>query len=641
MLHTRPLVCLGRAKVTRDAVALGLFALTSLTVGCTDPEHLPNPDASDTVIGSSDDDALRRNGALVKVTATSRVGVVLDELPAAEREKLAAFYLAKPSEFWVDRAKHQLRHTTYRLTYRNYYYEEAEQRNMLALPPEEVWKIALSGKAKRVTTDDGHDAIEVKYKFNGTIVTDGDSPRNSEPELAKIGGVWKEPFAFPLDPEFLFQRTGYACADEDGYPLGTVQAENIYQMYDQDCDVETEETASCHLTHYPEESCRDALAAHVGLVDTHVRFERIAYNEATARSARVGTFTVPSAPDLAVMPEELNNNWIEYRYIPADSCALVEQCVGGPGWRRLLHFDATIKNTGAEPLFVGATDEDSPPLQHNLFEFSPCHAHYHFRHYGDFSYGSAPGDKRAFCVESTDRHYNNEGTPLVHEFGCENQGIAPGWGDTYIAGVECNWIDITDVEIPAAGLTEQLKFVLNPDAFICEGDAVLDEEGEPVYEATDFVTELGDPVDRPVCEFIPDYADNNVGQVPVLLPQAGGQITGACTRSQAGPLRDCGFKQQADNIACEPGSEVELVCKTAKGKPTQVLRVCDDSAKLGGIPCMFDAASANEIVDSKGVNVSFTCPEARDSEEPGGTYSLYVAPVVPSEGSATVTCKAK
>ncbi len=588
----------------------------------------------------SAEEALRAPGALVDAELRSRVGVVLDEIPGPERAAAARYYLEKPATFWVARAKRQLAHTTYRLTYRNFYYDDSEHRQMLALPPEEVWNVELQGKARRITTTDGHDAVEIGYVFHSTIVTDAASPGAAEPRLRRVGGVWKEPFNLPLDPEFLFQRTGYACVDEDGYPLGTAESENVAQMFDQECDVETADTGSCHYTELPTESCLDALANHVGRVDTNLRLERIPYTAARAKASRVGTFTHPDLPDLAVLADKLQNNWVEYRYIPSDSCAITEQCVGGSGWRRLLLFDASIKNTGAAPLSVGSTDESSPPRQHNMFEFSECHQHFHFRHYGDFSYGLAPGDKRAFCVESTDRYYNNEQTPLVHEFGCSNQGVAAGWGDTYIAGVECNWIDVTDIDIPKTGLTSNLRFQVNPDHFICEGTPVLDANGAPVYEPTTFVTESGAPVDRPVCDFAAGFESNNVGTKPVTLLAEGGLTTSACTRDQQGPLRDCGFHEQEEHVACTPGTTVHLTCTVDRGAAAQVLRVCDNSEQLGAIPCMYREALATGAVGSRATTLSFPCPEARDAGEPGGTYSFYVAPLLSTQALAHVSCRA-
>jgi len=622
---------LGSALSCSVLASLGLFA------GCAG-----NAEQTGEADGALSLPSAKAAGALVAATIKSRVGVVLDEIPPAQRSAAANYYLSQKPSFWLDRAKQQIRHTNYRLTYRDFFYDESEHRRMMALPPEELWTIDFgSKKPKRVVTPDGHDAVEIAYTFTSTILTDVDSPGAAEPKLKKVGGVWNEPFDFPLDPEFLFQRTGYACLNEDGYPRGTAESENAYQLFDQTCDVETADARSCHLTALPSESCLDALANHVGRVDTELRLERLPYTKDAATRVRLGKFTQASAPDLAVLQDQLANNWIEYRYVAEDSCAIREQCVGGSGWRRLLLFDASIENSGAVPLSVGSVDPSSPASQHNMFEFSECHQHYHFRHYGDFSYGSSPGDKRAFCVESTDRYFNNEQTPLVHDFGCENQGVAVGWGDTYIAGVECNWIDITDLAISAQGTTQSLKFEVNPDKFLCEGKPRLDAAGQPVYEPTSFVTETGAPVDRPVCDFASGYASNNTGVRAVRVPKTGGLVTAFCTRNQAGPLRDCGFSEQPRAFNCKPGKPVHLKCRVSDGEPNQVLRVCESSKQLGGMACMYTESLSSQTVTEDGVDVSFECPKARSNSEPGGAYALYTAPVLPTDSPAQVTCKAR
>jgi len=602
---------------------------------------------NDLVLASSsaDEAALRAAaGALVEVTLESRVGVVLDEIPQSQRAAAASYYLNKPNQFWKDRASLQARHTNYRLTYRHLFYADSDPpKGMMAMPPQELWRIDLKpGGAKRVTTDDGHDAVVINYTLRGTLLSDAATPASADAALAHVGGSVEEPFNLPLDPEFVFQRTGYACIDEDGYPLRTAESENVSQLFDQDCDVETPDEPSCHYTEYPNESCKKALKRRVGRIDTALRFERVRYERSKADQVRVASYTQTQVPDLAVLPENLETNRIVYRYIEPGSCAIEEGCVTGSGWRRLLEYDASIKNTSTVDLTVGAVDENSPFVQHNVFEFSACHEHYHYSHYGDFRYGTQQGDKRAFCIESTDRYYNSEQTPLTHPYGCDNQGIASGWGDTYIAGVECNWIDITNLNIPSAGTTQTLEFKLNPDKFICEGEPVTDDNGEQLFTPTGEIGENGEPVDRPLCDFFSGYKNNNLGQRNVSVPKDGGFITAACTRSQAGPLRDCGFKERAENLSCRPGRAVHLRCKTDSSDPPQVLRVCENSTQLGGVTaCMYREALTSAVIGSSWTNVDFTCPAARDENEPGGGYGYFTAPVLPTDASRSVTCQVR
>src|SRR5262249_11984843 len=107
----------------------------------------------------------------------------------------------------------------------------------LTLTPKETWRIHLNGSPHRVTRD-GHDFVAVSYNFTSYLVTDPDSPGTVEPHLRRTRGTRDEPFQPPTDPGLLLQRTGYACMDENEYPLNSVFEENAYYFFDQTCDVE-------------------------------------------------------------------------------------------------------------------------------------------------------------------------------------------------------------------------------------------------------------------------------------------------------------------------------------------------------------------------------------------------------------------
>src|SRR5262249_57697316 len=197
------------------------------------------------------------------------------------------------------------------------------------------------------------------------------------------------------------------------------------------------------------------------------------------------------------------------------------------------------------------TDPKNPYTQSHVFEFSPCHAHYHFTHYGTFSYAGAPGSKKAFCLEDTNRFHNDEFTPLtaVHQ-SCELQGMGGGWGEEYEFGLPGQWVDVTSVDTTRP---HALTFVSNPDGFLCEGDT-LGASGNPV-DPTDLPALVFDPTNPPVydssgnlvsvvrCRFYNNWSVNNVGSVLVSSP-AGSFVTDSCDRGQIGPSRDCGFSGQ-------------------------------------------------------------------------------------------------
>lgn len=592
-------------------------------------------------------------GALVHTSMKSQVGVLLDELPAELRDRAAQGLLAKPASFWEERAKTQIALTLYRLVFRQYFYDEGEGKQQLPLPPREAWSITLDAAGAQRTMVDGHDVVAVGFTYEGTLLSDADSPAKAEPALAKVGGTWDEPFFLPVDPELLFQRTGYACMDEDEFPPNSVDGENVATFYDQECTVAPPD---CHLTKpLPLEDCTGAIKNHVGHVDTQVHFERLAWDAKKADAARVEQVTNETGADLAVIGEGLDNNHITYRYIPSDSCAIAEGCVGGPGWRRLLQFDASVKNLGKKALDIGDVDyfidgTGTTLGDHHIYEYSACHHHYHFTHYGKFTYGAGDeqtGQKKAFCLQSTARYANNESSPLVNPYGsCAYQGIEAGWGDDYGAGLDCQWIDVTAVDTSNGSVTQPLAFRSNPDQFLCEGTPSLDAEGHPTFEPTTFKTAEGDPVDRPKCDFASGWDKNNFEQRDVTIPPSGGLVTAPCTRGQVGPRRDCGFTEQqgaADLLTCTPGAEIALECSVPTMADAQVLRVCERSAALGvGVACTFRDALANTTVaPGSTATVTLTCPAKRDDVETGGLVSLYSGPVLDGDAAQAVTCVVK
>lgn len=573
-------------------------------------------------------------GALIRVSMSSRVGVLLDEIPAEIRDRAAAAYQSKSSAFWRQHARRQIQTTEYRLTYRNFFYAKKGQ---LPLPPTDLWQIDIGAPYRAVV--DGHDLVLVDYVFSSTLLTDEASPLAAEKRLGNVGGVWNEEFVLPADPEFLFQRTGYACMDEDGFPPGSVDGENCRSFYDHECKAGAN---SCHHTPpYADHSCRAALKAKVGRVATTVRFERIAWSAAVADQVRLGQAS-PSGADLQVLSAGLENHRMIYRYVEPGSCAIEEGCVGGSGWRRLLQFDASVQNIGAHPVHIGDVSPQSAAVQHNMFEFSACHGHMHFSHYGSFRFEAGPeplGSKRAFCLESVSRYENDEETPLTHPYGCDYQGIAAGWGDDYIAGIECQWIDVTSIDTSAGPVTAPLVFEANPDGFLCEGIPRTDSFGEFLFEPTDFVTELGAPVDKIQCDSVPNWQQGNVGSVSATIAPSGSFVTEPCTREQSGPMRDCGFAAQGESVPCTPGKSVKLRCSVADATQPQVVRICETSAVLGvGTACTFRDSLGNASVGAKSVNLSFPCPAPRDASEPGGLYAMYTAPVLGSDGAQPVVC---
>ena len=574
-------------------------------------------------------------GGLVQMQMQSTVGVLLDEVPAGPlREQAAETARLAGDSFWIRRAQRQVRLSGYRLVFRRFFY--ANNKGPLPLPPDSVWNITLQGKPRR-TTIDGHDYMAVDFTFQSAILTDAASPGQVEPKLAKVGGTWREPLVLPVDPDLLFERTGYACMDEDEFPPGSVFEENTWYFYDQTCGVEKPGRASCHITEFPNESCVDALTNHVGKSATGMNFQRLQYDATTASQYRVGTVVNPNGAELAVVQDQLvNEEAVFYRYFDASSCEIQEGAIGAPGWRRLLAFSASVRNDGTQPVHMGdPTDPSNPWVIGNAFTFSPCHHHYHFTHYGTFGYGNQPGSKKAFCLEDTNRYHNDEVTTLqgTHQSG-RYQGITPGWGDEYNFGIPGQWVDVTNVDTSSP---KPLTFFSNPDQFLCEGQT-LDINGNPVdplnldqiaFIPSGFFDAQGNPVLRNSCAFFSQWSADNLGSTPFSAPQGSSFVTQGCTRGQTGPLRDCGFKSNPPLQSCTPGQTVKLQCTS--DQQAKVLRVCEVSAQLGaGVACPYRDSLSNTIVGQDGTTVQFTCPTVRDGSGTSGGFSLYEAPVLGS-----------
>ncbi|MBS1188845.1 MAG: hypothetical protein H6R10_637 [Rhodocyclaceae bacterium] len=153
-------------------------------------------------------------------------------------------------------------------------------------------------------------------------------------------------------------------------------------------------------------------------------------------------------PDLTVDAKRLAARMdVVDRYFSADECALKEGDVGTVGVRRLLQFDVAILNAGDGDLVVG--DRSDPNnIYANLFEYAPCHQHFHIN---DFSLYEllrasdrsvvATSRKLGFCFRD---NLDYMGGPSAHYL-CTDQGISSGWADLYARETDGQWIDITGI----------------------------------------------------------------------------------------------------------------------------------------------------------------------------------------------------
>ncbi len=196
-------------------------------------------------------------------------------------------------------------------------------------------------------------------------------------------------------------------------------------------------------------------------------------------------------------------------------------------------------------------------------------------------------------MESAGRARNAADAAFTAPFqACENQGIAAGWEDEYFTGLDCQWLDITDVKIDGESETFQLAMQVNPLKLLCEGVPepgkyvpALDEDGLPIMGPD------GRPELKQACKTDSELYKNDKVAVDVVIPKTGGAVTTACATIDFGPLRDCGWTMAAPRT-CDPGKQVW----TPGGEITRV--------RAGGTPCRHDESLAEAV----SAFAPFTCP---------------------------------
>ena len=173
-------------------------------------------------------------GALLSIQFSSNVGFLLDEIPGYSLEEVKDYIQNSVNkQEWITRAKMQIFANTGIA-------QSLARLPKLQLPisPEQVWKIDLTGEPYEATVH-GHHYIMRNYSFHSMVTGRADTMNASEPVLTTISGKYSNYFIQPVDPEHIFQRTGYACADESYISLDTGTSENIiYGYFNQNCRVE-------------------------------------------------------------------------------------------------------------------------------------------------------------------------------------------------------------------------------------------------------------------------------------------------------------------------------------------------------------------------------------------------------------------
>ena len=164
-------------------------------------------------------------------------------------------------------------------------------------------------------------------------------------------------------------------------------------------------------------------------------------------------------PDLVILENTIKTS-MYVAQINASNCHVVENCLTGYGMRDIIRFTTHIKNIGDADYYIG-----SPSSEPTQFSWGNCHGHWHYEGYAEYILYSGAGAaipvgfKNGFCV--LDLECSDGG---AFTYGCSNMGISKQCGDIYGAGLDCQWVDITDVADGQYTMVVRVNWDNAPDA---------------------------------------------------------------------------------------------------------------------------------------------------------------------------------
>ena len=176
-----------------------------------------------------------------------------------------------------------------------------------------------------------------------------------------------------------------------------------------------------------------------------------------------GNPNCPSGPDLMVVESELSSSMYFQTLNSTNACTVAEGCMKGYGTREIVRFTTHIKNIGNQDYYVGQTPASTATAT-TQWEWDECHGHWHYEGYAEYLLYDAngvkipAGFKNGFCV--MDLECGDGGSA---KFNCTNQGITAQCGDIYNSGLQCQWIDITNIPAGLYTMVVRVNWDHSPD----------------------------------------------------------------------------------------------------------------------------------------------------------------------------------
>lgn len=227
----------------------------------------------------------------------------------------------------------------------------------------------------------------------------------------------------------------------------------------------------------------------------------------------VGTQTT-GLPDLIVDSRSLSQNLtVRTESFTATQCDSVEDNIT-PGKHRIMRFSVSTPNIGEAALVVGDPNAHIA-ANDGLFEYAPCHNHFHFRHYATYELVDVNNPaliwrsaKRGFCMVDVQKYYSGPSKAVFNVCGAPGipgyQGISVGWADVYDWQLQGQYfvLDGGDNQPIVPPGTYYLRITVNPKFQPTGAEPCPYQDPEAGY-----------------CHQLPesDYA-NNMTQITVTVP---------------------------------------------------------------------------------------------------------------------------
>jgi hypothetical protein len=158
------------------------------------------------------------------------------------------------------------------------------------------------------------------------------------------------------------------------------------------------------------------------------------------------------APDLVIdesyMALRMYVDYVDGGTEDEPSCYINENCLAGPGMRKVIRFGTRIGNVGNAPLTLGVPPANG--TNEGPWIWDSCHGHHHYEAYARYDVidpatgeNVTDGAKAGFCVMDLGTYRPDLVQDNCNTYNCGNQGIGAGCQDTYWSGLSCQWVDVT------------------------------------------------------------------------------------------------------------------------------------------------------------------------------------------------------